>query len=88
MIKGGYSRVVESFVEGFDIRLNNVVFEVFYIFDVFVMYNNKYKVIVSILNGGEYFGDVVLVIVFFGCLKVEIIKFLLFLLDWKYLLIK
>ncbi|KAL1194702.1 Lysine-specific histone demethylase 1-like protein [Cardamine amara subsp. amara] len=88
MIKGGYSRVVESLAEGLDIRLNEVVSEVSYDSDVSAMHNTKHKVRVSTSNGCEYLGDAVLVTVPLGCLKAETIKFSPPLPDWKYSSIK
>ncbi|EOA15891.1 hypothetical protein CARUB_v10003981mg [Capsella rubella] len=88
MIKGGYSRVVESLAEGLDIHLNKIVSEVSYASDVSPMHNSKHKVRVSTSNGCEYFGDAVLVTVPLGCLKAETIKFSPPLPDWKYSSIK
>ncbi|CAN8231831.1 unnamed protein product [Cochlearia groenlandica] len=88
MIKGGYSRVVESLAEGLDIHLNEVVSEVSYASDVSAMHNRKHGVRVSTLNGCEYLGDAVLVTVPLGCLKAETIKFSPPLPDWKYSSIK
>ncbi|KAG7542661.1 Amine oxidase [Arabidopsis thaliana x Arabidopsis arenosa] len=88
MIKGGYSRVVESLAEGLDIHLNKIVSEVSYASDVSAMHNSKHKVRVSTSNGCEYLGDAVLVTVPLGCLKAETIKFSPPLPDWKYASIK
>ncbi|CAH2078896.1 unnamed protein product, partial [Thlaspi arvense] len=88
MIKGGYSKVVESLAEGLDIRLNKVVSEVSYASEVSAMHNSKHKVKVSTSNGCEYLGDAVLVTVPLGCLKAETIKFSPPLPDWKYSSIK
>ncbi|ESQ55820.1 hypothetical protein EUTSA_v10024204mg [Eutrema salsugineum] len=88
MIKGGYSRVVESLAEGLDIHLNKVVSEVSYASEVSAMNNSKHKVRVSTSNGCEYLGDAVLVTVPLGCLKAETIKFSPPLPDWKYSSIK
>ncbi|XP_010449809.1 PREDICTED: lysine-specific histone demethylase 1 homolog 3 isoform X2 [Camelina sativa] len=88
MIKGGYSRVVESLAEGLDIHLNKIVSEVSYASDVSAVHNSKHKVRVSTSNGCEYFGDAVLVTVPLGCLKAETIKFSPSLPDWKYSSIK
>uniref|UniRef100_A0A1J3CA63 Lysine-specific histone demethylase 1-like protein 3 n=1 Tax=Noccaea caerulescens TaxID=107243 RepID=A0A1J3CA63_NOCCA len=88
MIKGGYSRVVESLAEGLDIHLNKVVSEVSYASDASAMHNSKHKVRVSTSNGCEYLGDAVLVTVPLGCLKAETIKFSPPLPDWKYSSIK
>ncbi|KAG7620694.1 TFIIS/LEDGF domain superfamily [Arabidopsis suecica] len=88
MIKGGYSRVVESLAEGLDIHLNKIVSDVSYASDVSAMDNSKHKVRVSTSNGCEYLGDAVLVTVPLGCLKAETIKFSPPLPDWKYASIK
>lgn len=88
MIKGGYSRVVESLAEGLDIHLNKIVSEISYASDISAMHNSKHKVRVSTSNGCEYLGDAVLVTVPLGCLKAETIKFSPPLPDWKYSSIK
>ncbi|XP_062099479.1 lysine-specific histone demethylase 1 homolog 3 [Humulus lupulus] len=85
MIKGGYSTVVESLGEGLPIHLNHVVTDVSYSTKASGVLDGQYgKVKVSTSNGGEFFGDAVLVTVPLGCLKAETIKFSPPLPQWKH----
>ncbi|XP_022769118.1 lysine-specific histone demethylase 1 homolog 3-like [Durio zibethinus] len=88
MIKGGYSKVVESLGEGLPIHLNHVVTNILYspkgakgsgIDDI-----QHRQVKVSISNGSEFSGDAVLVTVPLGCLKAGAIKFSPPLPQWKH----
>ncbi|XP_010530295.1 PREDICTED: lysine-specific histone demethylase 1 homolog 3 [Tarenaya hassleriana] len=88
MIKGGYSRVVESLAQGLDVRLENAVTEVSYSSNASPTVDKKHKVRVLTSNGSEFLGDAVLVTVPLGCLKAETIKFSPSLPDWKYSSVK
>ncbi|OAY51110.2 hypothetical protein MANES_05G151700v8 [Manihot esculenta] len=86
MIKGGYSNVAESLCEGLCIHLNHVVTDISYNTKETGLSENNlhHKVKVSTSNGGEFFGDAVLITVPLGCLKAETIKFNPQLPQWKY----
>ncbi|KAM2551312.1 hypothetical protein TB2_015855 [Malus domestica] len=76
MIKGGYSTVIESLGEGLQIHLNHVVTDISYGTKDAGLNTNRYnKVKVSISNGSDFSGDVILITVPLGCLKAETIKF-------------
>lgn len=85
MIKGGYSTVIESLGEGVPVNLNHVVTDVSYSSKASGGLDGQFnKVKVSTSNGGEFFGDAVLVTVPLGCLKAETIKFSPPLPQWKH----
>ncbi|KAK6939383.1 SWIRM domain [Dillenia turbinata] len=85
MIKGGYSRVVESFGEGLHILLNHVVTQVSYCAkDSDLAADQCCKVKITTSDGNEFSGDAVLVTVPLGCLKAEAIKFSPPLPQWKH----
>ncbi|GLU04539.1 hypothetical protein SLE2022_216790 [Rubroshorea leprosula] len=84
MIKGGYSRVVESLGEGLSIHSNHVVTNISYgTQDSGADHNQHGKVKISTSNGSEFSGDAVLITVPLGCLKAETIKFSPPLPQWK-----
>lgn len=90
MIKGGYSKVVESLAEGICIHLDHVVTDISYTPKDSQMNNDELhqRVKVSTSNGNEYSADALLITVPLGCLKAETIKFSPPLPHWKYLSIK
>ncbi|MBA0648183.1 hypothetical protein Goklo_015952, partial [Gossypium klotzschianum] len=85
MIKGGYSKVVESLGEGLLIHLNHVVTNISYgPKDPGIDNSHHRQVKVSTSNGSEFSGDAVLITVPLGCLKAGAIKFSPPLPQWKH----
>ncbi|KAL1104177.1 hypothetical protein V6Z11_D04G049400 [Gossypium hirsutum] len=85
MIKGGYSKVVESLGEGLLIHLNHVVSNISYgPKDPGIDNSHHRQVKVSTSNGSEFSGDAVLITVPLGCLKAGAIKFSPPLPQWKH----
>ncbi|KAA3464415.1 lysine-specific histone demethylase 1-like protein 3-like [Gossypium australe] len=85
MIKGGYSKVVESLGEGLLIHLNHVVTNISYgPKDPGIDDSHHRQVKVSTSNGSEFSGDAVLITVPLGCLKAGTIKFSPPLPQWKH----
>ncbi|KAK8357364.1 hypothetical protein V6Z12_A05G414500 [Gossypium hirsutum] len=85
MIKGGYSKVVESLGEGLLIHLSHVVTNISYgPKDPGIDNSHHRQVKVSTSNGSEFSGDAVLITVPLGCLKAGAIKFSPPLPQWKH----
>ncbi|MBA0765291.1 hypothetical protein Gotri_014512, partial [Gossypium trilobum] len=85
MIKGGYSKVVETLGEGLLIHLNHVVTNISYgPKDPGIDNSHHRQVKVSTSNGSEFSGDAVLITVPLGCLKAGAIKFSPPLPQWKH----
>ncbi|XVF73864.1 hypothetical protein PTKIN_Ptkin13bG0015700 [Pterospermum kingtungense] len=85
MIKGGYSRVVESLGEGLLVHLNHAVTNISYsLKDSGIDDSQHRQVKVSTSNGTEFSGDAVLITVPLGCLKAGAIKFSPPLPQWKH----
>ncbi|XP_039069116.1 lysine-specific histone demethylase 1 homolog 3-like isoform X2 [Hibiscus syriacus] len=84
MIKGGYSKVVESLGEGLLVNLNHVVTNISYSPKDPGLDNSHHgQVKVSTSNGSEFSGNAVLITVPLGCLKAGAIKFSPPLPQWK-----
>ncbi|XP_039064295.1 lysine-specific histone demethylase 1 homolog 3-like isoform X2 [Hibiscus syriacus] len=84
MIKGGYSKVVESLGEGLLVHLNHVVTNIAYgPKDPGMDNSHRRQVKVSTSNGSEFSGNAVLITVPLGCLKAGAIKFSPPLPQWK-----
>ncbi|GMI89768.1 LSD1-like 3 [Hibiscus trionum] len=84
MIKGGYSKVVESLGEGLLVHLNHVVTNISYSPKDPGMDNSHHRQVkVSTSNGSEFSGDAVLITVPLGCLKAGAVKFSPPLPQWK-----
>ncbi|XP_039065654.1 LOW QUALITY PROTEIN: lysine-specific histone demethylase 1 homolog 3-like [Hibiscus syriacus] len=84
MIKGGYSKVVESLGEGLLVQLNHVVTNISYSpKDPGLDNSHNRQVKVSTSNGSEFSGNAVLITVPLGCLKAGAIKFSPPLPQWK-----
>ncbi|GMI78551.1 LSD1-like 3 [Hibiscus trionum] len=84
MIKGGYSKVVESLGGGLLVHLNHVVTNISYNpKDPGMDDSHHRQVKVSTSNGSEFSGDAVLITVPLGCLKAGAIKFSPPLPQWK-----
>lgn len=74
MIKGGYSWFVEVLSEGLDIWFGRVVMGISYSLSEGKLKGEvKWEVNVVVESGEEFRGDVVLVIILLGCLKVGIV---------------
>ncbi|KAK9002704.1 hypothetical protein V6N11_060287 [Hibiscus sabdariffa] len=84
MIKGGYSKVVESLGEGLLVHLNHAVTNISYSTKDPGMDNSHHRQVkVSTSNGSEFSGDAVLITVPLGCLKAGAVKFSPPLPQWK-----